>query len=65
VDQLNITHQRRFNAEDADLAKIAMRWQGALRQAVARLPNIRFPSAPQKPEESIQLVETPGGETTS
>ncbi|MGD1276909.1 MAG: peptidase [Tepidisphaeraceae bacterium] len=65
VDQLTITHQRRFNAEDTDLTKIAMRWQAALRQAVARLPTIRFPAAPQKPEESIQLVETAGGETTS
>jgi putative proteasome-type protease len=59
-DQLTITHQRRFNADDADLMKISQRWAQALRVAVARLPNIRFAMdrATEKTQESIQLVET-------
>jgi putative proteasome-type protease len=61
TDQLSITHQRRFLADDADLVKIGQRWQQALRVAVAKLPNIRFSiaKATGKTQESIQLVETP------
>ena len=50
-------------ATEADLAKIGARWEQALRQAVARLPQIRFRASrdggpPQSPqEETIQLVE--------
>jgi putative proteasome-type protease len=59
-DQFDITHQRHFLAEDPDLNKIRLRWQQALRGAVARLPNIRFtPLKPGKPEQSIELVEGP------
>lgn len=60
TDQLSITHQRRFLADDADLMKIGQRWQQALRLAVAKLPNIRFSvtKAAEKTQESIQLVET-------
>jgi putative proteasome-type protease len=63
-DQLTITHQRRFQADDADLMKIGQRWQQALRGAVARLPNIRFSvaKAAEKTQESIQLVETPAAD---
>jgi putative proteasome-type protease len=66
TDQLAITHQRRFMADDADLAKIAVRWAQALRVAVARLPNIRFSvaKATEKTQESIQFVETPAPETS-
>ena len=66
-DQLAITHQRRFNSDDADLVKIGQRWQQALRGAVARLPNIRFTvqKATEKTQESIQLVETPSGDAGS
>jgi putative proteasome-type protease len=65
TNQFYITHQRRFNADDPDLNKIGTRWQQALRQAVARLPNIRFPETVGKPEDSIQFVETtqPSGDT--
>jgi len=65
VDELEITRQRRFTANDPDLVKIGVRWEQALRQAVARLPQIRFrvgrdSSQPQSPqEESILLVEPP------
>jgi putative proteasome-type protease len=65
TDQLSVTHQRRFLADDADLAKIGQRWQQALRVAVAKLPNIRFgvskatATAAEKSQESIQFVETP------
>ena len=63
VDELEITRQRRFTAGDPDLVKIGVRWEQALRQAVGRLPQIRFrvsrdagqPQSPQ--EETIQLVE--------
>jgi len=55
VDELEITRQRRFMANDPDLLKIGARWEQALRQAVARLPQIRFRSG----AESIVLVEPP------
>ena len=63
VDELEITRRRRFSAGDPDLVKIGVRWEQALRQAVARLPQIRFRASreagqPQSPqEETIQLVE--------
>src|SRR4249920_4254945 len=63
VDELEITRLRRFPASDPDLIKIGMRWEQALRQAVGRLPQIRFrarrPSEPSQmpPAESIELVE--------
>ena len=63
VDELEITRRRRFPSGDPDLVKIGVRWEQALRQAVARLPQIRFRACrnsghPQSPqEETIQLVE--------
>ncbi|MGH7214579.1 MAG: peptidase [Tepidisphaeraceae bacterium] len=64
-DELDITRQRRFDADDVDLNKIRTRWQLALRQAVNKLPDIRFkPSArrdtaPQGP--TIEVVEGADG----
>jgi putative proteasome-type protease len=61
TDELDITRHRRFMADDSDLAKIRLRWEQALRQAVARLPDLRFRSrpgvGPQPERESIELVE--------
>jgi putative proteasome-type protease len=62
VDELEITRQRRFTETDPDLVKIGVRWQQALRQAVARLPQIRFQvgratGSRSASDESIQLVE--------
>jgi putative proteasome-type protease len=64
VDELEITRLRRFPAGDPDLMKIGMRWEQALRQAVARLPQIRFRASRRSlepsqlpPEETIELVE--------
>jgi putative proteasome-type protease len=61
TDALAITHQRQFGADDPDLGRIRVRWEQALRQAVQRLPNIRFRlSAPDRPaaqQQTIQLVE--------
>src|SRR5687767_9246514 len=70
TDALDVTSQRRFDADDADLTKIRMRWQQALRGAVARLPNIRFkahkPGAPATAAagggETIEVVEVPEGD---
>jgi putative proteasome-type protease len=68
VDELEITRLRRFPASDPDLIKIGMRWEQALRQAVGRLPQIRFrarrPLEPSQlpPAESIELVEPGAGE---
>jgi putative proteasome-type protease len=61
-DDMVISHQRRFEADDPDLNKIRTRWQAALRAAVSKLPTIRLsePRARDKDkqqEESIQLVE--------
>lgn len=59
--ELDVTRKRRFIENDPDLMKIRTRWQQALRQAVARLPNIKLKSkaadAPESKDESIQLVE--------
>jgi putative proteasome-type protease len=61
TDELEITRHRRFMADDPDLNKIRVRWEQALRQAISRLPELRFrrrQNAGQTPqEESIQLVE--------
>jgi len=61
VDELDITRHRRFMDDDPDLIKIRLRWEQALRQAVLRLPNLRFTSragAGQQPaRETIELVE--------
>jgi putative proteasome-type protease len=66
-DELNITRHRRFEADDAALAKIRLRWDQALRQAVLRLPDIRFKTSiltgkQVSGEESIQVVETPASQ---
>jgi predicted proteasome-type protease len=71
VDELEITRLRRFAAGDPDLIKIGMRWEQGLRQAVGRLPQIRFrarrPAGASQlpPAESIELVEPGAGETVS
>ena len=61
VDEFDVTRHRRFTADDADLAKIRVRWEQALRGAVLRLPNLRFRSqpgaGPQPAKETIELVE--------
>ena len=61
ADELEITRHRRFGADDADLQKIRVRWEQALRQAVLRLPELRFRKFTQTGQspraESIQLVE--------
>ena len=64
TDELDITRHRRFMADDADLLKIRTRWEQALRQAVQRMPNLRFRSkagaGPVPAKETIELVEQPG-----
>lgn len=66
-DSLEITHQRQFGADDADLGKIRIRWEQALRGAIQRLPSIRLRiTQPDKPAASgaqtIQLVEPTAAE---
>ena len=70
VDELEITRQRRFAANDPDLLKIGIRWQQALRQAVARLPQIRFRVAAETgprsgDDESIVLVEPSAADSSA
>jgi putative proteasome-type protease len=62
ADAMRVTHRRRFGSDDSDLLKIRTRWDQALRQAVQRLPAIRFRVLPEKTatapaEESIELVD--------
>jgi putative proteasome-type protease len=58
ADELDITRHRRFMPDDSDLAKIRNRWDQSLRQAVARLPDLRFNARPGgREEDSIQLVD--------
>lgn len=63
TDELDLTRHRRFSADDPDLTKIRMRWEQALRQAVARLPDVRFAtraaSGPVLERETIEIVDTP------
>jgi putative proteasome-type protease len=64
TDELAFTRQRRFAADDADLNKIRVRWDQALRQGIAKLPNIRLreraAAVPGEAKEStIELVESP------
>jgi putative proteasome-type protease len=62
TDELDITRMRKFAADDPDLVKIRVRWELALRQAVLRLPDVRFKrktSTSQPSEDTIQLVEHP------
>ncbi|HSU69034.1 MAG TPA: hypothetical protein VLJ39_19280 [Tepidisphaeraceae bacterium] len=66
TDELDITRHRRFSKDDADLNKIRIRWEQALRKAVAALPDLQFHRrkgvAQQPQEDTIQLVE-PGEDT--
>lgn len=68
ADELEITRHRRFENDDPDLAKIRVRWEQALRQAVSRLPDVRFKGRPgvgQSPhDDTIQLVDRPNSETS-
>jgi putative proteasome-type protease len=61
TDELDITRHRRFLNDDADLNKIRIRWEQALRKAVAGLPDLRFKrrqgAGTQPQEDTIQLVE--------
>jgi len=41
-DELRITRQRRFNAQDPDFLAIQTRWEQSLRKAVQELPRVRF-----------------------
>lgn len=63
TDELDITRQRRFMIDDPDLNKIRVRWEQALRQAISRLPELRFrvrPATGKSEEESIQLIDRAG-----
>ena len=70
-DEFDVTRHRRFEADDPALVKIRTRWDQALRQAVLKLPDIRFSAPRAKPpteEETIQVVDNPqsaAAETTS
>ena len=64
-DELAVTRQRRFSADDPDLLKIRVRWEQALRQGILKLPDIRLRKSPSiaatattPKEESIELVES-------
>jgi putative proteasome-type protease len=45
ADELRVTRQRRFAANDPELLAIHVQWERALRQAVRELPAIRFDGA--------------------
>lgn len=70
TDELEIRRQRRFPADDPALTKMRQRWEQGLRQAVSRLPEIRFRTGTPASgttstanEGTIELVDTlPVGE---
>jgi putative proteasome-type protease len=70
-DELDITRFRRFEADDAALAKIRTRWDQNIRQAVSKLPAIRFAHGSSDAvrsgaqEETIQVIENSNGDATS
>jgi putative proteasome-type protease len=47
VNDLRITHYRRFTAKDPDLQRIHIQWEHALRKAVLELPDVMFDDAPE------------------
>jgi len=59
--ELAVRRQHRFGDNDPGLLKIRTRWEQALRQAVLKLPDIRFKVQPDTPAgaegETIELVE--------
>src|SRR3954452_10724669 len=64
TDELDVLRQRRFGIDDPDFLKIRTRWEQVLRQAVSRLPDIRFRQTPgsgkaSSAEETIQIIEKP------
>ena len=66
TDELDVTRQRRFEADDPAWMKLRARWDQALRQAINRLPAIRFaprhdPATAPPQQETIQVVETTDG----
>jgi putative proteasome-type protease len=42
ADELTVTRQRRFAAQDPDLRDIRTQWEQALRKAILELPAVRF-----------------------
>jgi len=68
VNDLDITRHKRFDADDPGLLKIRMRWEQALRQAVLRLPDIRFKARTAglpttTAQETIEVVEGTQGDS--
>lgn len=60
TDELEVRRHRRFAQDDPALVKMRTRWDQALRQAVNRLPDIRFQLGASRAgagEDSIQLVD--------
>ncbi len=63
TDELEVRRHRRFTADDAALVKMRSRWDQALRQAISRLPDIRFHATSSQQrngdssEDSIQFVD--------
>ncbi len=64
ADELDTANQRRFGADDPDLVKIRSRWEGQLRNAINKLPAVRFKDLPTKGAQggTIELVDPPGGD---
>ena len=64
ADEFELRRHRRFAADDPALVKMRSRWDAALRQAVSRLPEVRFRVTPTSGtttasnEGSIELVDT-------
>src|SRR4051812_21815379 len=65
-DEFDVTRQKCFEQDDPGLTKIRTRWEQALRQAVLKLPDIRFkkreevaarPGAAAVQQETIEVVE--------
>jgi putative proteasome-type protease len=68
INDLDITRHKRFDADDPGLLKIRSRWEQALRQAVLKLPDIRFKArAAGLPattsQETIEVVEGGTGDS--
>lgn len=68
VNDLDITRHKRFDADDPGLLKIRTRWEQALRQAVLRLPDIRFKARTAglpttTAQETIEVVEGAQGDS--
>lgn len=59
-DDLAVRRYRRLSASDPELVEIRSNWERELRQAIVKLPQIDFTSAPQDVQLGVTFTREPG-----